>query len=124
MIIHVDMDASYASVEQRDDAGLRGRPIAVGYGAERGSRGGGDFVPMAKHVGLRIDRAQNCSDIISPSRVCRDVETKPRRSRRGHRLAEEPKLTGCAVPRQDLRLNGQPDMFSPGGDFPRATGTK
>src|SRR5579872_1516694 len=35
-IIHIDMDAFYASVEQRDNPDLKGRAVAVGYGAKRG----------------------------------------------------------------------------------------
>ncbi|ADQ81167.1 DNA-directed DNA polymerase [Paludibacter propionicigenes WB4] len=35
-IIHIDMDAFFASIEQRDNADYRGKPLAVGYSGARG----------------------------------------------------------------------------------------
>lgn len=35
-VIHIDMDAFYASIEQRDNPELQGKPLAVGHGEARG----------------------------------------------------------------------------------------
>lgn len=42
-IIHIDMDAFYASVEQRDFPELKGKPIAVGHARRTGCSGSSEL---------------------------------------------------------------------------------
>lgn len=122
VIVHLDMDAFYASVEQRDDPSLRGRPVIVGGAARRG-------VVLAASYEVRPYGVRSAMPMAEAlRRAPRDVVVAPPRfdayvaaSERLHEILHDvtPLVEPLSLDEAFLDVTGSRALFGGGGDIAR-----
>ena len=120
-VIHFDMDAFFASVEQLDDPDLRGKPVLVGARSRRG-------VVTAASYEARPTGARSAMSMVEALRRCPDaIVVPPRRARYSevsHRVFEVFRrythmVEGLSVDEAFLDVTGSRALFGPGPEIAR-----
>jgi DNA polymerase IV len=120
-ILHVDMDAFFASVEQRDDPSLRGRPLIVGGPSRRG-------VVLAASYEARPFGVHSAMPMAHALRLCpHALVVPPRQGRYGEVSGEvfavfhrfTPLVEGLSVDEAFLDVTGSRALFGDGRTIAR-----
>ena len=69
-MLHIDLDAFFAAVEQRDKPSLRGRPVIVGGLGPRGVVATASYEARTYGVRSEMSMAEAKSDTQSQLRIC------------------------------------------------------
>ncbi len=115
VILHADMDAFYASVEQRDHPELRGKPIAVGGESSRGVVSAASY--EAREFGVRsampsFEARRRCPELIF---VRGNMALYAKESRRIFRIFDDfsPRVQGLSLDEAFLDLTGSERLLGP-----------
>ncbi|MFO0688759.1 MAG: DNA polymerase IV [Myxococcota bacterium] len=121
-MLHADMDAFYASVEQRDRPELRGRPIVVGGAGPRGVVAAASY--EARVFGVRsamssFEAKRRCPELVF---VAGDMARYAKESRRIFEIfrRHSPLVEGLSLDEAFLDLTGSERLLGP----PRAVGER
>jgi len=120
-VIHFDMDAFFASVEQLDDPDLRGKPVLVGARSRRGVVTAASY--EARPTGVRsamsmVEALRRCPDaIVVPPRRARYSELSGRVFEVFRRYT--PMVEGLSVDEAFLDVTGSRSLFGDGPEIAR-----
>jgi DNA polymerase-4 len=120
-VIHFDMDAFFASVEQLDNPNLRGKPVLVGARSRRGVVTAASYEARPTGVGSAmsmVEALRRCPEaIVVPPRRARYSELSSRVFEVFHRYT--PLVEGLSVDEAFLDVTGSQALFGDGPEIAR-----